>query len=36
LGPEGGDKGGYIVAQGTPFQISKSKESYTGRYLKRA
>ncbi|MBU2635008.1 excinuclease ABC subunit UvrA, partial [Patescibacteria group bacterium] len=35
LGPEGGDKGGYIVAQGTPLQISKSKESYTGKYLKK-
>ncbi len=34
LGPEGGDKGGYIVAEGTPFQISKSKESYTGKYLR--
>ncbi len=34
LGPEGGDKGGYIVAQGTPEEIVKVKESDTGRYLK--
>jgi len=34
LGPEGGDKGGYIVAQGTPFDISKNKKSYTGKFLK--
>ncbi len=33
LGPEGGDFGGYLVAFGTPAQISKSKESYTGQYL---
>jgi excinuclease ABC subunit A len=35
LGPEGGDKGGYLVAQGTPEQVAKIKESYTGGYLKR-
>ena len=35
LGPEGGDLGGYIVAQGTPEQIAKVKESYTGQYLKK-
>ena len=34
LGPEGGDKGGTIVATGTPEQICEVKESYTGRYLK--
>ncbi|MBO6209144.1 MAG: excinuclease ABC subunit UvrA, partial [Schwartzia sp.] len=34
LGPEGGDKGGTIVAQGTPEEISKVKKSYTGKYLK--
>lgn len=34
LGPEGGSQGGYIVAEGTPEQIVKVKESYTGRYLK--
>lgn len=35
LGPGGGDKGGRIVAQGTPEQVVKVKESYTGQYLKR-
>ena len=35
LGPEGGDKGGYIVAQGTPAEVVKVKASYTGQYLKR-
>ena len=34
LGPEGGDKGGEVVAVGTPEQVSKVKESYTGHYLK--
>lgn len=34
LGPEGGDKGGQIIATGTPEQIIKVKESYTGQYLK--
>ncbi|MCR5523290.1 MAG: excinuclease ABC subunit UvrA [Clostridia bacterium] len=34
LGPEGGDKGGYIVAEGTPEQVAKVKASYTGQYLK--
>jgi excinuclease ABC subunit A len=34
LGPEGGDGGGRIIAQGTPEDIVKVKESYTGRYLK--
>ncbi|KKS32051.1 MAG: hypothetical protein UU93_C0011G0012 [Candidatus Amesbacteria bacterium GW2011_GWA2_42_12] len=33
LGPEGGEKGGMVVAEGTPEQISKVKESYTGKYL---
>ena len=33
LGPEGGDEGGKIVAQGTPEQVVKVKESYTGQYL---
>jgi excinuclease ABC subunit A len=36
LGPEGGDAGGYIVAMGTPEEIAKVKESYTGQYLKNA
>ena len=34
LGPEGGDKGGKIVAEGTPEEIIKVKKSYTGQYLK--
>jgi excinuclease ABC subunit A len=34
LGPEGGDGGGHIVAQGAPEQIAASKASYTGQYLK--
>jgi len=33
LGPEGGDKGGTIVAKGTPEKVAKSKESFTGRFL---
>lgn len=35
LGPEGGDKGGTIVAQGTPEEVAKVKESYTGQFLKK-
>ena len=35
LGPEGGDKGGRIVAQGTPEEVAKCKKSYTGMYLKK-
>ncbi len=34
LGPEGGDEGGQIVAEGTPLEITKTKKSYTGKYLK--
>jgi excinuclease ABC subunit A len=34
LGPDGGPKGGYIIAQGTPEQVAKIKASETGRYLK--
>lgn len=34
LGPEGGDEGGYIVAEGTPEEVSKVKGSYTGMFLK--
>jgi excinuclease ABC subunit A len=34
LGPEGGDKGGYIIATGTPEQIAECDNSYTGQYLK--
>lgn len=35
LGPDGGDKGGSIIATGTPEKVSKIKESYTGFYLKK-
>ncbi len=35
LGPEGGDKGGYIVCQGTPEEVAKFKKSYTGQYLRK-
>ena len=35
LGPEGGDGGGRIVAEGTPEQIAEVAESYTGRYLEK-
>jgi excinuclease ABC subunit A len=34
IGPEGGNMGGYIVAEGTPEQVAKVEASYTGRYLK--
>ncbi|HIQ57765.1 TPA: excinuclease ABC subunit UvrA [Candidatus Gracilibacteria bacterium] len=33
LGPFGGEKGGYIIAEGTPFEISKNKSSVTGKYF---
>ncbi|MDP1721831.1 MAG: excinuclease ABC subunit UvrA [Candidatus Gottesmanbacteria bacterium] len=35
LGPEGGDRGGHIVAQGTPAQITKIETSHTGKYLQK-
>ena len=35
LGPEGGDKGGYVVAQGTPEEVSNVTESHTGVFLKK-
>ena len=35
LGPEGGDKGGYVVCQGTPEKVAKNRKSYTGQFLKR-
>lgn len=35
LGPEGGDKGGEIITQGEPRQVSKNKKSYTAKYLRR-
>jgi excinuclease ABC subunit A len=34
LGPEGGDRGGELIAEGTPEQVMKVKDSYTGKYLK--
>lgn len=34
MGPEGGAQGGYVVAEGTPEQVAKVKESYTGKYLR--
>ncbi|HOV22473.1 MAG TPA: excinuclease ABC subunit UvrA [bacterium] len=34
LGPEGGDKGGYVIAQGPPEKIAKNPKSYTGKFLK--
>ncbi|MBR5021660.1 MAG: excinuclease ABC subunit UvrA [Oscillospiraceae bacterium] len=36
LGPEGGDKGGYVVATGTPEEVALVEGSYTGAYLKRS
>ncbi len=36
LGPEGGDKGGKLVAEGSPELVAESKKSYTGKYLKKA
>ncbi|MBU1039003.1 excinuclease ABC subunit UvrA [Patescibacteria group bacterium] len=35
LGPEGGDQGGQLVAQGTPKEVAKVKNSYTGQWLKK-
>ncbi len=35
LGPEGGDRGGYLVAEGTPEQLARVKDSYTGQFLKK-
>ena len=35
LGPEGGDKGGKLVACGTPEEVAKNKNSYTGQYLRK-
>ncbi|MCU0679134.1 MAG: excinuclease ABC subunit UvrA [Planctomycetes bacterium] len=35
LGPEGGDQGGYLVAQGTPKDVAKNRKSYTGQYLSK-
>lgn len=35
LGPEGGDRGGWVVATGTPEEVARSEGSYTGRYLRK-
>jgi excinuclease ABC subunit A len=35
LGPEGGDKGGYVIGMGPPEEIARIEESYTGRFLKQ-
>ena len=35
IGPEGGDKGGTIIAQGTPEKVAENPKSYTGHYIKR-
>ncbi|MBE5930026.1 MAG: excinuclease ABC subunit UvrA [Lachnospiraceae bacterium] len=35
IGPEGGDKGGTVVAQGTPEEVAKNPKSYTGQYVKK-
>ena len=34
LGPEGGDRGGQVVAYGTPEKVAENSESFTGQYLK--
>lgn len=36
LGPEGGEDGGYLIAEGTPRDVAKIKKSYTGQYLKKS
>ena len=36
LGPEGGDAGGAIVAEGTPEDVAAVRSSYTGQFLRRA
>ena len=35
MGPEGGDKGGTVIAQGTPLEVAKCEKSYTGQYIKK-
>ena len=35
LGPQGGDEGGRIIAEGTPEEVAENKKSYTGMYLKK-
>jgi excinuclease ABC subunit A len=36
LGPEGGEKGGRVVAAGTPEDVAEANSSYTGRFLRKA
>jgi excinuclease ABC subunit A len=36
LGPEGGERGGWIVAEGTPEKLAEVENSYTGQFLKEA
>ena len=36
LGPEGGELGGTVIAEGTPADIAKNPKSYTGKWLKKA
>ena len=33
IGPEGGDRGGTVVASGTPEEVAKNPDSYTGKYI---
>ena len=35
IGPEGGDKGGEVIAKGTPEDVAANEKSYTGKYLKK-
>ena len=35
MGPEGGDRGGTVIAKGTPEKVSEQEISYTGRYLRK-
>jgi excinuclease ABC subunit A len=35
LGPEGGDEGGWVVAEGTPEEVARAKGSHTGKFLRR-
>ena len=35
IGPEGGDRGGTVIAQGMPEEVAESPISYTGKYVKR-
>ena len=35
MGPEGGDRGGTVVIQGTPEKVAREKKSYTGAYIRK-